>query len=83
MRAMTTAARAKTPKPNPDRFARVRDHELLDLVQQLEEVDEHLIEGRSYVPDDFIDLTNDAHAVIAKAIAFLCELRERSGGGAP
>jgi hypothetical protein len=28
-------------------------------------------------------LTNDAHAVIAKAIAYLCELRERNGGGAP
>jgi hypothetical protein len=77
------AARAKNPKPNPDRFTRVRDRELLDLVQQLEDVDEHLLDARAYVPDDFIDLTNDAHAVIAKAIAYLCELRERNGGGAP
>jgi hypothetical protein len=82
---MKTAAHAKNPKPNPDRFSRVRDRELLDLVQQLEEVDEELIdEARTtYLPDDFIDLTNDAHAVIAKAIAYLCELRERNGGGAP
>jgi hypothetical protein len=67
----------------PDRFTLVRDRKLLDLVQQLEEVDEELIWGRTYVPDDFIDLTNDAHDVIAKAIAYLCELRERNGGVAP
>jgi hypothetical protein len=61
--------------------AYVRERELLDLIQQLEEVDEELIEARAYVPDDFIDLTKDAHAAVAKV--YLCEIRARNGGSAP
>jgi hypothetical protein len=54
----------------------LRDHKLRDLITEPEEVEGELIEARGYVPDDFIDLTNDARAVIAKAVAYLCQLRE-------
>jgi hypothetical protein len=65
-----------------DPLASVRDRELLDLIQQLEKVEEELIE--TYIPDDFIgSLTNNARAVITKAITYLCELRARNGGAAP
>jgi hypothetical protein len=60
----------------------VRERELRELIHQLEDVDEELIYARAYVPDDYIDLTNDAHAVIAKAITYLVELRYRNGGAA-
>jgi hypothetical protein len=58
----------------------VRDRELLDLIEHLEEVDDHLIDARGYVPDNVIDLTNDAHAALNKAVVYLCKLRERCGG---
>jgi hypothetical protein len=48
----------------------LRDRKLRDLITELEEVDGELIEARGYVPDDFIDLTNDGRAVIAKAVAY-------------
>jgi hypothetical protein len=59
-----------------DRFALVRDRKLLDLIERLEEVEAELVDARAYVPDDFIDLTNDARSVIAAAADYLFALRE-------
>lgn len=59
-----------------DRFALVRDRELRDLIEYLEEIEGDLLDARAHVPDDFIDLTNDARAAIAKAIVCLCQVRE-------
>ena len=87
---MTAAAvaRAKKPKPTHDRFARVRERELLELIEALEGALDDL---RWLIDDDadpvsagdIFDVVVDVSAPLKRAITYLCELRDRNGGGAP
>ena len=82
------ATRIKKPKPIPDRFALVRERELLDLIEALEE---GLDNVRSLLDDDdgpilaedISDIAVDVSAPLKRAIAYLVELRDRNGEGAP
>jgi hypothetical protein len=54
----------------------LRDRELRDLILELEELEADLLDARAYVPDDYIDMTNDARSMIAKAVAYLRLVQE-------
>jgi hypothetical protein len=89
---MTIHTPTSRQRPKPDRFARVRERELLDVAldEAMDDVASFLDEEEDCKgnpapvgPDDVVDIVADVRAALKKAIANLCELRERNGGGAP
>ena len=76
---MTAAARAKKPKPVPDRLARVREHQLRALIEELDRALD--------VNSTAMRAVSGKRALIKAALKhardYLVELHERNGGSAP